>query len=381
MLQVQVVRGQSCAGVKSYGKNFEYVTPVRANEIKVMSYNVENLFDAQHAIGRDDYEFLPIQHPEKSKCAFKQGYYKQVCKTLDWTDEKVYLKLNQIRNVIALQGELPDILAVQEVENEAVVNMLAGSLGYEYYIHTTGNDKRIELGLLFNEARMSFKEAQELIVEFPEGVRVKHTRNILVAHFVPKQNPNAILAVYVNHWPSQDSPAGARVQAALTMKSAIDYYTELYGVNNYHVIATGDFNTVDRDVPHAFHNVLFDQSWKNMLFDLDHVYYSHGYREDPKDMYLKMPPGTYYYGRERIWNKFDRFFISRNLLDRKGVDAMTGTYRILAGEFMLATYEDKKSNYCYDGVPYRYNHFATNQVEAGYSDHFPILFKLKIRRN
>lgn len=378
ILQTSISYAQNCAGVKSYAPAQEYVTQTSANEIKIMSYNVENLFDTKHDEGRDDYEFLPIRNPEKAKCDFKQGYYKQVCKTLDWTDEKVYLKLNQIRNVVALQGELPDILAVQEVENGEVVNMLAGALGYEYYLHTTGNDDRIELGIMFNESKVVFKEAQELIIEFPNGVGVKKTRNILVVHFTPKNDPNKILAVYTNHWPSQASPAGARVQAAMTMRQAVDYFTEMYGEQNYHVVATGDFNTVDRDVPHPFHTVFYDQSWSNMLFDLDHVYYTVGYKEDPQQMHLRMPPGTYYYGKDRTWNKLDHFFLSRNLLDRQGIDAQSGSFRILAGDFMLASYDDKKSNFCYDGVPFRYDHFSSQADSAGYSDHFPILFKIKL---
>lgn len=368
---------QQCGGQTTYASNSEFIVPVADNEIKIMSYNVENLFDTKHDQGRDDYEFLYLNDPEKANCEQKQGYYKQVCKTLDWTNEKLLIKLNQIRNVVALQGALPDIMAIEEVENGEMVSLLASTLGYEFYTHSTGSDNRIELGLMFSEKKLIFKEGIELIVEFPNG-GAKRTRNILVAHFALRSNPSQILAVYVNHWPSQGSPSIARVQAALTFRQGVDYFTAQYGAENYHVVAMGDFNTVDSDNPHPFQSVIFDPSWSNVLYDASYIYYSQGYKADPQQMQNKMPPGTYYYGKDRQWNQLDHIFLSRNLLDNQGVDADQSSYRVLAADFMLTRYEDQKKNYCYDGVPFRYNHNESNPHAAGFSDHFPVLLKIKL---
>lgn len=372
------LQAQTCHGTQSYAQDSEFIVRTARNEIKIMSYNLENLFDAEHDEGRDDYEFLPITHPGKAKCNFKQYYYREMCKKLDWTHEKVLMKLGQIRQVVAFQGGLPDIMAVQEVEGDKALGMLAETLGFDYYIHTSGNDKRIQLGLMFNERKIFYREAHEFVVAFPDELGVKTTRNILVVHFSPRENPKSILALYVNHWPSQAAPSAARGQAAQTLRNVVDYFSANYGAENYHVVAVGDFNTLDQEEePHPF-SYLADPSWKNSLLDLDAHYYREGHLQDPQQMHLKMPPGTYYYGKDRTWNKLDHFFVSQNLLDGSGMDVNAGSYRILAGSFMLTTHKDSKSSYCHYGIPNRYDFHTTQHGEAGFSDHFPILMKVKL---
>jgi predicted extracellular nuclease len=114
-----------------------YLSPktIPANEvqrtIRVMSYNVENLFDTVHDQGKNDYEFLPKNHPEKIKYCKTEPDQKR-CLSEDWTNARLAIKLSQIRNVFAaIPGGFPQIMGLVEVENENAVKQLAAALRFQ----------------------------------------------------------------------------------------------------------------------------------------------------------------------------------------------------------------------------------------------------------
>lgn len=377
---------KSCVGQMKYGENSDYVLQAQNDEIKIMSYNVENLFDTIHDEGRDDYEFLPLSSPEKAKCEFKQGYYKEACKRTDWTDDRLAIKLDQIKRVVEAQGELPDVMAVLEVENVNVVSQLADHLGYPKFLVTSGEDKRIELAIMYKEDKIKLKEMKEVKISFPSEIGIKTTRNILVANFVSLKNKNEVLGFYVNHWPSQASPSAARVTAAKFIRKTVDQFSKKYGTDAYHVVAMGDFNTIEKDNPRPF-DVISDNNWENKLEDLEQVYRTSAYKNDPNDMINKMAPSTYYYSGDHSWNHLDHMFISANLLDGKGVDVMAEYFRIVAPNFILKTVTENSkkrnrdsddSHACVFSAPKRYFHNATTPEAAGFSDHMPLLVKIKL---
>ena len=85
-----------------------YEVNTRSNEIKIMGYNVQNLFDAEHDEGKNDYEFLPKSSKWKKYCdpkikpittenmLFNFGWV-QACFDTDWTAKKVAQKLERIK--------------------------------------------------------------------------------------------------------------------------------------------------------------------------------------------------------------------------------------------------------------------------------------------
>ena len=90
--------------------------------LEIVSYNVQNLFDANHDEGHEDYEFLPVNHPLKKEGCKKQPKAKRRnCKKLNWTEKSVNLKTSQIKKAIGN----PDILAIVEIENEIMAKKLA----------------------------------------------------------------------------------------------------------------------------------------------------------------------------------------------------------------------------------------------------------------
>jgi hypothetical protein len=100
----------------------------------------------------------------------------------------------------------------------------------------------------------------------------------------------------------------------------------------------------------------------------------------------KTPLGTYFYPPKREWNRFDRIFVNKfltNLRRKKGLKLNIPTYEIYNPSFLTTTYYYKKgqgNKFSLDvkGIPHRYNFLANRSNKAGFSDHFPVLVKLRI---
>lgn len=357
-------------------KSEDFTLPVAANEIKIMAYNVENLFDVEHDEGKKDWEYLPANSPHKKNCE-NEGSYKKQCYATDWTASRLALKLKQIQRAIAAQGELPDVLVVEEIENSKVIGMLAKGLGYSGFAVSDSPDERgVDVAILYNENKLTFvNSAEKEIIE--EGLK---TRNILAVNFSLKGAASEILGIYANHWPSQGKKSEARMAAANTLKIFVEEQAEKRSTSRskYHAVLAGDFNTIDCDRPHPFHEVITEKSWKRRFYDTQLLFESIQSKER-----LRIPPGTYFFGGDGVWNRLDHLFLSASLVDGEGLELVPDSFRIVAPEFMTRAFEyNSISHHQYAsvvfGVPKAYNHNADNAEEAGFSDHFPIILKLKM---
>ena len=289
---------------------------------------------------------------------------------------KKQVKIKQIKKVVAMQGSLPDLLAVQEIENARVAEMLRDELGFERFVITDSPDKRgIDVALFFNEDKLDYIEHEELDISDEVGFP---TRNILRVHFRPKVGYSRnVFAVYVNHWPSQAAGPIARMSAAKALSEFIDKQTERIGANRYHVVVMGDFNTLRHEVPNAFHNVLNSPYWDNFLFDVQTLS-----EDSNNDMTFHMPPGTYWYGQKGVYQRFDRFFVSHNLRNREGMNVVPRSFRIVGTRenSVSVSYCDRSDDFYPDRqrVPKRYNFNTLRESDLGFSDHFPIVVKFKL---
>ena len=343
--------------------SIDWKVPVAANEIKLMSYNVENLFDALHDEGKSDFEFLPKDHPEKKNCA-SQGNFANSCFNTNWTTPKVRIKLERIKQVVDAQGALPDILTLNEVENSKVTERLAPVLGYTQFRITESPDARgIDNVIFFKEAKINLVDFRERQV-VGKGLR---TRNLAVAHFRFRKSFGevGVLAVYLNHWPSQGKDSNSRVEVARQLKDFIEENRKSFKGEKYMVVLTGDFNTVDADSPHPFKEVIYDKAWDLRFQDAHSLAKKSGH-----PLLDVMPPASYFYSKNGEWNEFDHFFLSRDLTDGAGLDIDPHSYRILAADFMTRPSK-------FGPVPKRYEHEAEDADLHGYSDHFPVIVKLR----
>jgi predicted extracellular nuclease len=317
--------------------------------LSVMSYNVQNLFDTKHDDGKNDYEFLPNSNKQKKKgCkSLKNSWYKKSCKKTNWTDEKLALKIKQIKKVVKHAG-FPDILGLIEVENENVVSQLASGLGYDGIVTGNGLDKRgVDVALLYK------KNSYFNFVSYKE-VKIENTRSLLQVTFSKKKKRYHF---FINHWPSQGSSSKRRLEVAQRLRSHLDKINK-----KDFVVMMGDFNTLDTDSPHPFRKGL---NYDNRYMDLT-------------DTIVKGNlSGTYFYTRKMAWSYFDRIFISKNLKKK------FSNYKIIAPNFLTGAFEYRRKNSPYYGsrvvgIPKRYDFSAKRLDRLGFSDHFAVKVDLDI---
>lgn len=348
------------------GPDVVFQQNTKNNEIKMMSYNVLNLFDTEKDPYADDWAFLPANYPNKqAHCESERTYMdKKMCRELDWNDARLNMKIQQIAQIVRFQGTLPDVLALVEVESAAVIEKVAQALGYDDYSVTDSRTSRgTDVALLFKKNKLARINDQSLNVTMPGENK---TRDILRVDFQVK-GVNGILSVYVNHWPAQSHPAINRAHAAQQLAADIDNQAGKFRKTNYYAVAIGDFNVIDSDSPNAFSDVLYSKNWSNSLFDGHYIALQT--KTNPALPY--MPSGTYFYNKNSAWNLLDHVAMTKNLYDGTGTEFLPESYRILFPAFMSFNSNGNR-------VPYSYNFFANTPETAGYSDHLPVVFKIKL---
>ena len=347
---------------------------VSAATVEFMTYNMENLFDAQHDEGKNDWSYLPKKTKgKKEKCEkLKYDRYRRECLRNDWNQKRLILKLRQVKWALDINREtLPEFLAIQEVENPKVASLLAERLGYKSYKMTNSPDKRgIDVALLYSENKdikfVAMKEHEITGKHFEK----KPTRNILEVEFKINKKP---VTIFVNHWPSLGNPTVARIAAAKVLKARIDRILSNNGKHS--IVALGDFNTIDENHPHPFRSVLTeDGHMKDML----KVYMSSKSIDRKKKK--AFPLGTYFYPPKMQWNMLDRIFVSKNLVDGKNSEIELDSFHIHNPRILTSVYEYTDGPYKGSrvvGVPKDYDHTATKKNKAGFSDHFAVSVKAK----
>ena len=353
---------------------------VEQSNLTVMYYNVENLFDSIHDEGKNDWQYLAKGTPGKNEyCeSVTNSYYKRSCFNTDWNDKKLAIKIDKtVEAILSHDGTVPDFLGLSEVENERVVHMLAKKLGYEHVYVTNSPDKRgIDVALLYkSNKRIKFKASHEHKMTSEVFIN-RPTRNILEVELVLDDASD--ISMFVNHWPSQGAPAPVRVEVAEKLKSVINAQLEKHPQK--HIVAMGDFNTIESDYPHPFNSVLF--AGDNALVDMHDLYQAD--RSISWSTKNAMPLGTYFYARSMQWNRLDRFFVSDNIVDKQGLEADVASYRIVSNSIISKEFEyTDTNNYNYGtkvkGIPFRYDHNLESTQTQGYSDHFPIVFELTMK--
>lgn len=351
------------------------VISAEARTLQVMSYNVENLFDAHHDVinGKDkkDWTFLPKDAPGKREACRqeKNRHHKKECFDSDWTDAKVELKISQINDVVTKERTLPDFLGLVEVENANVVSRLAKKLGYENFEITESPDERgVDVALLYKNAKDIKKISRtEHVVPVDYA-----TRNILEVEFlIDDKYP---LTIFVNHWPSLANPDSWRVKAAEILSNRTK---EIMKKNpKMSVLAMGDFNTVDDNDPHPFKTVLFKDS---LFADVEQNFLASKLIDEK--MKKAKVPGTYYFAPKDQWNSLDHFFVNQELTDGKDLDMVLPSFEIYSPSFITHDlkkkfYEGEEKNVKVVVAPKRFDPDGTTKDAIGFSDHFPILVKL-----
>lgn len=341
-------------------KKTQWALPAKAdNEIAVMSFNVENLFDTVHDEDRNDYTYLPkilkLKTPAYQKaCRETNDSASRVseCLSTDWNEFQLDTKLKNLTEVVtSVDGNGPDVLMLIEVENLNVLNIWNNNYlqkaGYKTVILIEGPDKRgIDVGFM-SRFPVIGKPILHNIPWKPENEKDKkwmeQSRGVLeVTVKAPNGDPITFL---VAHFPSQANPIYWRRQAAEFVAKLIkDKGPQAM------VIAGGDLNiTHEEETQEHF--------FRDILGSAGAVSHFVGCKECS---------GTHYY--HKSWSFLDAHIYSKSLLSEG-----TGSYLMEPNTIDVIRYNDvhlKKAKY-----PQRWDY---DKME-GVSDHFPLYVRLKQR--
>jgi predicted extracellular nuclease len=207
--------------------------PARADELFVASYNVENLFDTldDPDVALDE-EFTPA--------AAKQ-----------WITERLDRKVKNLAGVLKKMnaGKGPDVLGLCEVENLAVVKLLAREAavaGRQYgVVHMDSPSGRgIDCAIVYDTTRLRLVSAGFHGVGKPAAVPFEPltTRFVVEAQFDAQGKR---LTVFMNHWPSRANPAAERAAAAKAVRARLDQL--LAADPDADVLVMGDLNDHPND--------------------------------------------------------------------------------------------------------------------------------------
>ena len=304
--------------------------------VRVVFYNVENLFDfKKDTLAKDD-EFLP------------EGLY-------EWTPGKFFNKLQSISKVILSTGgwEPPEIIGLGEVENQSVVNLLVtrfplAPFGYKVVHYESPDVRGIDVALLFRPDKFSLVYSAPLAVKLAEEPLFS-TRDILYVKGVVLNKDT--LHLFVNHWPSklggEKLSAPHRRAAAQCLKKAVD---SLLARNPAaRIVVMGDLN----DVPSS--------PVVQSLIGKEGLYLNLMAAPLPKK-----EKGSYkFYGK---WSLIDQFIVSSALIQKNGLHVKDGAC-IFAASFLLVPDESFGGE-----KPFR--SFLGPRYTGGYSDHLPVYVDL-----
>lgn len=297
----------------------------------IVCYNVENLFDTQDDPAIDDADFLPSG-------------------ALAWDNERYRTKLEQLSEAIhwSAAGE-PALIGLVEVENRKVVDDLATTGGlkkadYAVVHHDSPDERGIDVALLVHP------EFAEVAAEEPLAVPLGDDRTRDVLYVRLRLARKAELHVFVNHWPSRrdgDASVPKRLAAAKVVRDRVN--AVLKEDPQARILIMGDFNDTPNDVSvQQGLGAACDAAAQAALYDL---------------MCMDQPEGHGSYNYQGEWSYLDQFIVSAAMLPLVDEAKAFWDDRLLFRHPRYGKAPDKT--------------YAGRDYKGGYSDHLPIVLRLK----
>lgn len=319
------------------------------DKVKIMTYNVENLFDNKDDSLYNDSEYL---------YGGSRG----------WNYERYRQKLYNISKVIVASGEWdpPALIGLCEIENYNVLYELTHKTGLKNLnyriVHYESPDARgVDVGLLYLPDKFRLLNSRPISVQLPNTMAT--TRDILYAS--GKLTNGDTLHVFVNHFPSrlggELESEERRVEAARRLRDACD---SLFAINKAaKIVIVGDFN----DMPD--NNSIRVTLGAKSLLDNATVTNDNLYNLTYK--FHKQPNMGSYRHRDQ-WNMLDQIIVSGALLGSESKTTVSEeSVIIFAPDWLL---EDDK---IVGKRPFRT--YIGLKYNNGYSDHLPVLVDLILK--
>lgn len=297
--------------------------------------NCENLFDCRHDSLKNDTEFLP------------DGAY-------HWTRTRYWQKLDRIGQAILSCGvkeqtwQLPDMVALCEVENDSVLHdltrrSLLRNARYDYVMTNSPDERGIDVALMYSPYSFRLIGSHSVRVKPIKGMRP--TRDILYASGVTASGDT--LHVIVAHLPSRRGgekySRPFRMMAARQVAAVIDsIYNKVSAEAK--IIVAGDFNDYS------------NSESMQLLCSKRMIEVSKGAKG------RNGAKGTYRY--QGLWGSLDHILVSIPL-----ADIATECY-VNDAEFLIE--RDEK----YGGVKPRRNYLGPRYLN-GFSDHLPLVARFQ----
>ena len=319
------------------------ITPatIFSYEFSAMTLNVDNLFDTLDDVKKDDKAYLPIQFKQsdahKKSCnRIRVNSWKNECLYLDWNEDTKNAKLINIANSILSYGSKgPDIIALQEVENNNILSQLLDLLRPYGYIDSAlieGKDYRgIDNALI---TKFKILDSKLHYIKFSGEFEGKDTRPILDATI---EINGEKIKIYNVHFPSGFHDVSMRIDS-------LNALSKLHNEHDYPTIALGDFNVNTKE-----DNKLDIYQSQEAFWSVAHIF-------GCKDC-----KGSYYYNYGKTWEYLDTIFLSK---DRN----------ILYIKDSIDIHRTKSNSYSDTGKPKNFN----PTKKYGVSDHLPMVAKFKI---
>ena len=301
---------------------------LRAEPLRIVSYNVENLFHPKHDsicldsttfIEKDDYEWTP------------EGQRR-------WSYTRYYRKVENIARVLTNIGEWDgvDIVGLQEVENALCVKRLCYTLrrGEYDFVHYESPDARgIDVALIYKKSRVDTIATRAIKVK---GERVNGERLITrdILYVCAQIDKRDTVHFFVCHLPSQrggkaESEWKRRV-AKEVLEEAVDSVFKVQAEAK--IVVMGDMNAEDLEV------------------------------KGLKDERMKGEGTHKYQGR---WTCLDHFYTSPSLDSLSRAEIYNAAWIQEPDE----KYLDLRPKRTYNGFRYQ---------KDGFSDHLPIVLRVSL---
>jgi len=310
--------------------------------LRIVFYNVENMFDIYDDPLTNDEEFLP----ESSR---------------HWNIARYQQKLNSVYKVIALAGgwEKPALIGLCEIENRKVLDDLLNLTplnrdGIYQIIHKDSYDPRgIDVCLIYRKDCLNLLYYNYLYPKLFRSKKIK-TRNVLYSKWLAG---NDTIHLFLNHWPSRRGGVLAgeeeRVILARMIKEKGDSILRASG-NCAKIIFAGDFNSLP-----SSREITIITGNKD---DRTHNYVN------LCSQFQNKAEGTYKF--KGVWETPDQIIVSNSLLSGcAGLVTAEKYCRILSTRELLIrdrNYPGYKPFPTFNGFEYL----------GGYSDHLPLILDL-----
>lgn len=252
-----------------------------AEELHLVTYNIENLFDAVDDPQKEDFD------------------------ATRWDAEKLAVKCKNLATVIQAMngGRGPDVLGLCEVENRAVLEALQAKINltqrsYKIVHYDSPDERGIDCAIIYDAKVLKLAEDRVL------PVTIQTTRDILEAKL---QWGDDVLYVVMNHWPSQNNPETDRIAAGKVLRTRLDEIFKADAAAD--IVCMGDFNE----------KLPTDSAIQDSLrTTLDPAVAKEGVLYDTVRPLLEAKNrGTYVYQNE--WGILDHILVSPGLLTGPGV--------------------------------------------------------------